>query len=38
MDKLRTRLSDLITICLREEAAEKLSQGRGSGLSLNVRL
>ena len=38
IDKLRTRLSDLITICLREEAAEKLSQGRGSGLSLNVRL
>ena len=38
MDKLRVRLSDLITICLREEAAEKLSQGRGSGLNLNARL
>lgn len=38
MDKLRVRLSDLNTICLREEAAQKLSQGRGSGLNLNARL
>ncbi len=38
MDKLRTRLADLNTICLREERAEKLSQGIGTGLKLNVRL
>ena len=38
MDKLRTRLFDLIPICLREEKAEKLKQGLGTGLKLNVRL
>ena len=38
MDKLRTRLGDLNAICLREERAEKLSQGLGTGLKLNVRL
>ena len=38
MDKLRTRLADLNAICLREERAEKLSQGIGTGLKLNVRL
>ncbi len=38
MDKLRTRLADLNAICLREAKAEKLSQGLGTGLKLNVRL
>ena len=38
MNDLRTRLNDLIPICLREERAEKLSQGLGTGLKLNVRL
>ena len=38
IDKLRTRYFDLIAICLREEREEKLSQGRGSGLKINVRL
>ena len=38
MNDLRTRLNDLIPICLREEKAEKLSQGLGTGLKLNVRL
>ena len=38
MNDLRTRLHDLIPICLREEKAEKLSQGLGTGLRLNVRI